>query len=340
MFRNYKCLSKQEFSWGRFKIVPIRHDDRFEIMKWRNVQINVLRQREPLTRAQQDHYFQNVISALFEAQNPDQILFSFIEDDTLAGYGGLVHIDWVSKNAEISFLTNPNRNKDPNVFIQDWKTFLTILKPLVKSELGFNKIYTYAYDIRPHLYQALTQSFFKEEARLKKHVLVGGLLTDIVIHSYFFNDLSLRKAEQKDLMLYFNWANDGLVRANSFNQIPIELEDHTKWFTNKIDSSTAVLFVATQSEGPVGQIRFIQDSHGDYEIGFSVDAAHRGKGLGQDLIRRGTEEFFSTNPSARRVIAKVKANNVPSMKSFEKIGFRRIVDADQEGVCTFLFENI
>jgi hypothetical protein len=41
---SYKVLNKQVFSSGNFSIVPIRIEDRFEIMKWRNEQIYYLRQ--------------------------------------------------------------------------------------------------------------------------------------------------------------------------------------------------------------------------------------------------------------------------------------------------------
>ena len=104
--RAYKCLNKQEFSSGPYTLVPIRHEDRFEIMNWRNEQIYHLRQAEPLTNEQQDWYFENVIANLFEQENPNQILFSFLKNGECIGYGGLVHINWIDKHAEISFIMN------------------------------------------------------------------------------------------------------------------------------------------------------------------------------------------------------------------------------------------
>lgn len=66
---NYKCLTKQEFSSGEYKLVPIRFEDRYKIMKWRNEQIYHLRQKEPLTIDQQDAYFENVVAKLFDKEN-------------------------------------------------------------------------------------------------------------------------------------------------------------------------------------------------------------------------------------------------------------------------------
>lgn len=58
----YKCLENQIFEFNNFKIVPLRHQDRFDILKWRNEQIFHLRQNKPLTVDDQDNYFSNVVS--------------------------------------------------------------------------------------------------------------------------------------------------------------------------------------------------------------------------------------------------------------------------------------
>ena len=76
----YKCLNTQEFVSGEYKIVPIRLKDRFTIMVWRNEQLYHLRQKHPLTVEDQDNYFSNVVSKIFDEDQPNQILFSFLEN--------------------------------------------------------------------------------------------------------------------------------------------------------------------------------------------------------------------------------------------------------------------
>jgi cell division protein FtsZ len=80
----YKCLNTQEFVSGKYKIVPIRLIDRFDIMKWRNEQMYHLRQDKPLTIKDQEYYFSapevneivvNSIQPIFEQE--EQIAFSF-----------------------------------------------------------------------------------------------------------------------------------------------------------------------------------------------------------------------------------------------------------------------
>jgi hypothetical protein len=185
MQRTYKCLSQQEFVNENYKLVPIRDEDKYEIMQWRNEQIDILRQKEVLTEEKQEWYFKNVVAELFEQEKPNQLLFSFLENDILIGYGGLVHINWESKNAEISFLTVTERNVNQNQFVNDFKFYLKILKKIVESSLKFIKIFTYAYDIRPYLFQALIENDFVEEARLKKHIIIDNKSHDVIIHSYF-----------------------------------------------------------------------------------------------------------------------------------------------------------
>ena len=100
----YICLKNQSYEHNEFSIVPIRYEDRLEIMKWRNDQIYHLRQDQPLTEKEQNVYFQNTVVNLFKKKNPNQILFSFLRKNICIGYGGLVHINWIDKNAEISFI--------------------------------------------------------------------------------------------------------------------------------------------------------------------------------------------------------------------------------------------
>ena len=66
--REYKCFSKQTYSINEYQIVPIRDEDRYDIMKWRNEQICHLRQSKPLDKLSQDYYFNNVIAKLFEKE--------------------------------------------------------------------------------------------------------------------------------------------------------------------------------------------------------------------------------------------------------------------------------
>lgn len=182
---NYKILRNQIFSNGNFSIVPIRYEDRFVIMKWRNEQLYHLRQKQPLTVEDQDNYFANVVSKIFDTDQPSQILFSYLENEVCIGYGGLVHINWIDKNAEISFILNTVIGKTD--FQKHWGNYLALIEELAFKELKLHKIYTYAFDLRPFLFELLLENGFKEEATLKEHCCFDGKYIDVVIHSKFSN---------------------------------------------------------------------------------------------------------------------------------------------------------
>ena len=178
----YNCLKRQEYKLGDYSLVPLRYEDRFDIMNWRNEQIYHLRQARPLTEEDQQYYFDSVVAKLFGQSMPDQVLFSFLENGRCVGYGGLVHINWIDRNAEISFLMDTRLEEGH--FAEYWSIYLSMLKELSFDDLGLHKIYTYAFDLRPHLYTVLEANGFVREAILKDHCLFEGLYKDVVIHSY------------------------------------------------------------------------------------------------------------------------------------------------------------
>jgi len=177
---NYKVLKAQTFQKENFKIVPIRFEDRWDIMQWRNEQIYHLRQVKPLTEAEQENYFRTVVSELFHLEKPTQLLFSYLTNDECIGYGGLVHINWTDKHAEISFIMNTALEKD--YFEFHWGNFLELIEKVAFKELNLRKIFVYAFDLRPHLYEAIKLKQFELEARLEDHCFFDGKYIDVVIY--------------------------------------------------------------------------------------------------------------------------------------------------------------
>src|SRR5690606_1415895 len=143
------------------------YEDRNKIMKWRNEQIYHLRQKEPLTAGQQDRYFNEIVASLFTQEKPDQILFSYLKGDECIGYGGLVHINWIDKNAEISFIMKTELEKKE--FEMHWRIFMELIEQVAFKELNLHKLFVYAFDLRPHLYKAIEERGFIKEAVLKEH---------------------------------------------------------------------------------------------------------------------------------------------------------------------------
>lgn len=320
--REYKCLSKQTYTINEYQIVPIRDEDKYDIMRWRNEQIYHLRQSKLLDKESQDHYFNTVIASLFKKENPDQILFSYLENGKCIGYGGLVHINWLDKNAEISFVLNTNHE---NNFIENWCKFLYLIENIGFIDLKFHKLFTYAFDLRPQLYIALEKSNYRKEAILVQHTYFNNNLIDVIIHSKINKNIYLlRKAETNhDALLLFDWANDSNVRTNSFNKEPISFIDHYNWFNNKINNKDTVIYILTDIyKSNIGQIRV--DKVDEYfEIDYSIALFYRGKGFGNKIVQLLLAELGNVN-----YLAKVKIENIASNKVFINNGFELQSESD------------
>ena len=66
-----------------------------------------------------------------------------------------------------------------------WINYLILIQKVAFEEMMFHKLFTYAFDVRPHLYKVLEKAGFNEEARLKKHHLFDTEYVDVLIHSKF-----------------------------------------------------------------------------------------------------------------------------------------------------------
>jgi len=179
----YKCLDESSFEGDNgYCIVPLRTEDKYLIMQWRNEQLYHLRQVAPLTQSDQDLYFKTKVAKLFEQVQPDQLLFSYLNPNQVCiGYGGLVHINWQDQNAEISFIMSSELEK--KFFEFHWTTYISLIRRVAFKELEFHKIYTYAFDLRPHLYLALEKNGFSREAVLFEHCFCETEYRDVIIHS-------------------------------------------------------------------------------------------------------------------------------------------------------------
>jgi hypothetical protein len=74
---------------------------------------------------------------------------------------------------------------EKDFFDYHWSNYLTLIQQVAFKEIGFHKIFTYAFDLRPHLYNMLLKNDFIEEARLKEHCYFEGKFIDVLIHTKY-----------------------------------------------------------------------------------------------------------------------------------------------------------
>ena len=315
----YICLQQQEQHLGDYSIVPLRYEDRFSIMKWRNEQIYHLRQARPLTEDDQQRYFDNVVSKLYDNPKPDQILFSYLEKGVCIGYGGLVHINWIDRNGEISFIMDTQLEAEH--FAEHWSNYLTMLKAVAFDDLGLHKIYTYAFDLRPHLYTMLEANGYKREATLKEHCLFNGEYKDVVLHSLWndryqvINYVDCTKEQNLDILALRNRDD---VRSWMVNPEVIPEENHFK-FVESLKGNPDRLYYAIYKNGVLmGTYNLTNEGDGVWERGIIANPSTQGTGQTEKWER----QILSSLPSEiKAVSAKVKQDNLRSIKYHEKLGY-------------------
>lgn len=317
---NYICLQHQEQHLGDYSIVPLRYEDRFSIMKWRNEQIYHLRQARPLTEDDQQRYFDNVVSKLYDNPKPDQILFSYLEKGVCIGYGGLVHINWIDHNGEISFIMDTRLESEH--FAEHWSNYLTMLKAVAFDDLGLHKIYTYAFDLRPHLYTMLEANGYKREATLKEHCLFNGEYKDVVLHSLWndryevINYVDCTREQNLDILALRNRDD---VRSWMVNPEVIPEENHFKFVESLKDNPNRLYYAIYKNGVLVGTYNLTNEGVGVWERGIIANPSTQGTGQTEKWER----QILSSLPSEiKAVSAKVKQDNVRSIKYHEKLGYK------------------
>ncbi|WP_276373587.1 GNAT family N-acetyltransferase [Chryseolinea sp. H1M3-3] len=151
------------------------------------------------------------------------------------------------------------------------------------------------------------------------------------------DDITFRMAQLRDCKIYFDWANDPVVRKNAHNPAPIGWDDHVKWFNNKLESETLML-IFFDGKVPVGQLRV--DSVGKSGlIDFSVDEEYRGRNIGRSMLT-SLIKLAKVGRLFNSLNAQVKSDNISSIKSFTTADFTVISNKIVNAVDCKVFEYV
>jgi len=176
-----------------YELKPIQFEDMEMIRIARNEQIDVLRQTHEISKEEQSSYFHDVITPNLTNPNPEMVLFSLYKKNLWIGYGGLVHIDWKNKHAEVSFLVDSKRAVDKKIYEEDFTNFLNLLSNTAFKKLNLHHLFTETYNFRDEHISILEKFGFKQEGVLRDHLLIKNNFHDSIIHGLlageFLNDL-------------------------------------------------------------------------------------------------------------------------------------------------------
>ena len=139
----------------------------------------------------------------------------------------------------------------------------------------------------------------------------------------------LRLATAEDNYTTYEWSNQEATRKYALNKDFIPFENHTNWFLSKLASAHCMYFILTEEEKPIGSIRF--DLNGPIAtISYLLDPLTHGRGLGSILMKKGLEMFekLIVSNEIKIVQGYVLMENIPSVKLFERFGFKLEIESN------------
>jgi RimJ/RimL family protein N-acetyltransferase len=152
-------------------------------------------------------------------------------------------------------------------------------------------------------------------------------------------DVTVRPATTRDADLLLDWANDPATRAQSFRPDRIEAATHERWLAERLVSPSSRLLIGSEGSTPIGQVRFDRNPDGAVEVGISVAAGARNRGLGRALLDAGLAAVRLDDSFWVRVfVARVRRDNDASAALFRGAGFRFVEESACNGIPCLVFE--
>lgn len=182
-----------------------------------------------------------------------------------------------------------------------------------------------------HLEDAGRTTNIEEQESLQKQLTVfdgkaAARLKKIFDTLFLSTTITIRRARPEDVMYCYDWANDAAVREQSFNSKEIPLADHKIWFAEKLSDEQCFFYILELAGKPIAQIRF-QVSKDGATLGYLIDKANRGQGLGTTILSKGIRAFIKDFGNRGSIMGYVKFSNIASQRSFEKLKFRKTTAA-------------
>ena len=122
-----------------------------------------------------------------------------------------------------------------------------------------------------------------------------------------------------DAARLYGWRVDSETVKQSIAPPPASFDAHRTWLAGALHDPAISLFVAYDEDRgvDVGVVRIDRRAEDEVEVSLTIDPDQRGRGYSHDLIARGLEAAVGV-----RVVARVKAANVRSLRAFRALGFR------------------
>ena len=126
-------------------------------------------------------------------------------------------------------------------------------------------------------------------------------------------EIKIRKANEKDKKILFNWFNDKkTLKYKLKTRSKVSFIEHSLWFKNTLSDTRNLLSIIEVNQVLAGQIRLNYINTKNYEIDIYIVKPYRGMKIAKYALSK-TEKKLSNGSI---IISKVKKNNEASLKFF------------------------
>ncbi len=131
--------------------------------------------------------------------------------------------------------------------------------------------------------------------------------------------VALRRVREDDADLLLALRNDPDAVRFSITGEQVSRKEHERWFATRRADPDVHLWIAEEDGVPVAQVRV--DVTGTLGVvSVAVSSAHRGRGLGSEVLRATVDEMRS-DARVTALKALIHPGNPQSLRAFENAGF-------------------
>lgn len=125
------------------------------------------------------------------------------------------------------------------------------------------------------------------------------------------------------------WRNDKQTKLMFAKQNSVTWEEHKAWYENYLKDPNRYMYIGYLDKNTkIGMCRFDLDPRVNIaEVSININPIHRLKSLSSQLLLAAMNEFFSEKKVD--LVAKIKKENVGSMKCFVKSGFVLVCERNE-----------
>ena len=140
--------------------------------------------------------------------------------------------------------------------------------------------------------------------------------------------VEVRLASKSDSYYIFKWRNDDLSRKMFHKSERLRWDDHSKWFESSLSNPNRCLLICeSEKSEQIAIVRFdICDNNA--ELSINLSPLKRGKGYASKCLSSAINYVEMNFPLVSELFAEIKTINLPSRKSFERVGFNLFDERD------------